>query len=59
MFTVIAVEETIQRSSRKFYLTLDTSGVSSFQYQLANLIAHSVFYLFAYLFLFLYFRVTG
>ena len=38
---------------------MDTSGISSFQYQLANLFAHTIFYIFVYLLLFLFLELTG
>ena len=52
-FDVIAAEEIIQRSIRRFNLTLQTSGASSFQYQLANLLACSTFFLSTYFLLYL------
>ena len=57
--TAIAVEETLQRSFRKFYLILDTSGISSFQHQLANFLSHSLFFIFVYLLLYLFLSITG
>ena len=57
--TVIAVEEIIQRSSNKFFLLLDVSGISSLQYQLTNLLAHSTFFLSAYLLFFLFLEATS
>ena len=58
-FGIIPVEDIIQRSLRKFNLTLNVSGVSSFQYHLANIAAHFVFFLFAYLLLYMLLFVTG
>ena len=47
-FEILPFEDIIQRVVKKFYLTLNISGVSSFQYHLANLLAHSTFFLFTY-----------
>ena len=58
-FDVIAAEEIIQRSTRRFNLTLQTSGASSFQYQLANLLACSTFFLSAYFLLYLILELSG
>lgn len=57
--TTIVVEETVQRSVRHFNVHLHFSGVSSLQYQLANLLAHSGFFLFAYLVFYMCVRATN
>ncbi len=57
--TVIVVEETFQRSLKKFDLTLDLLGASSFQYQLANLLAHSSLFLIVYLVIYLFLDLTN
>ena len=52
-FDILPFEDIIQRVVKKFYLTLNISGVSSFQYHLANMLAHFTFFSFAYLLFYL------
>ena len=47
-FTVIVVEEVFQRSVKGFDLVLNGCGVSTWSYQLGNLLAHSAFFLVVY-----------
>ena len=58
-FDILPVEDIIQREFKKFYLTLNICGVSSFQYHLANLMAHFTFFFFAYLLLYLLLEASG